>query len=100
MTKYKENDIIFHTKNGEFEVAVVTEAVNAHNICCLTVVNQAGKKETVYDLYNKVRLGYNIQKITKRVYNKFANGAKKYKEMIDNFDAEKAIANYKNSCTF
>lgn len=93
MTKYKKNDLIFHTKNGKFEVAVVTEAVNTNNTRCLAVVSQDGKKDIVYDIYNQARLGYNIKKITKKVYDDLG---KFYKDIIDNFDAKKAIANYEN----
>lgn len=100
MTEYKENDVIFHTKNGEFTVAVVIDIQYLPSGQYLTVVTQDGKTEVVKDCDTKARqihLGYNVEKATNGICNFLG---KKYQKMIDNFDAKKAIANYKKSCTF
>lgn len=88
MTKYKENDIIFYTKNVEFEVAVVIDTDYLPSGCYMTIVTQEGKTKVVKDSDN------NVFKITDGTYN-FLD--KKYQKMIDNFDAKKAIANYKKN---
>lgn len=97
MTEYKETDIIFHTKDGEFTVAVVIKVDYLPSGCYLTVVTQNGKMEVIKDCNSKARqihLGYDVQKTTNGICNFLS---KKYQKMIDNFDAKKAMENYKNN---